>query len=66
MRMGLISLGIGLLAIFVGLIIEQENSAIPSLNLLPLLISAPFIGLVNWLLLRRLHKRMQSHPFDHD
>lgn len=66
LRMGLISLGIGLLAIYIGVLIEKKASAIASLNLLPLLISAPFIVLVNWLIMHRLIKKIRSHSLGHD
>ena len=66
LRMGLVSLGIGLPAILIGVLIEQKACAIASLNLLPLLISVPFIVLVNWLLMRRLTKKIRSHPLGHD
>lgn len=66
LRMGLISMGIGLLAILIGVLIEHRTSAIASLNLSPLLLSVPFIVLVNWLLMRRLIKKIRSHPLGHD
>jgi hypothetical protein len=66
LRMGLVSLGIGFLAIFIGFLFERKISAIPSFNLLPLLVSVPFIVLVNWLLMRRLIEKIRSHPSGYD
>jgi hypothetical protein len=66
LHMGLASLFIGLLALFIGYFLEQKSAVIPSLNLWPLLISVPIIGMVNWLLIRILLNKIHSHPSGHD
>jgi hypothetical protein len=64
--MGLASLCIGLLALFLGYLFEQNFANHPSLSPWALLISIPIIALVNWLLLRRLLIKIRSHSSGHD
>lgn len=64
--MGLVSLGIGLLAIIIGILYQQKVPFIHSFNFLPLLICVPFIVLVNWLLMRRLINKIRPRPLGHD
>ncbi len=66
LKMGLLSICIGLVALIIGYLFEQESTNIPSLSLWSLLISVPIIVMVNWLLMRMLLKKIRSHSSDHD
>lgn len=65
LRLGLISLTIGLLAMVFAVFVENETPASAACYLFLLSIIASFFVMVNWLLMRRF-KKIQSYLLGYD
>ena len=66
LRMGLISLCVGILALLMGYLFGQKSENFSSLSIWPLLICVPVIVIINWLLMRALLKKIRYHSLGHD